>query len=331
MKRYRIGKIRGLQQIADSHGIFAMCAMDHRGSLQKMIAPADPKSVGYVQMVERKRELCAALAPYSSAVLLDPDTGAAQSILSGDLPGHVGLLVSMEASGYGGGAEGRVTELLPGWNAAKVKRMGGSAGKLLLYFRPDLEALASKQLKVVETVAADCAAADLAFLVEPKTYAIGEEIKHPELLARRLPDLVIETARRITALDVDVLKAEFPADMKYEKDEGKLADLCRRLDGASRVPWVVLSAGVDYETFARQVEIACRAGASGFLGGRAIWQEAMAIEDRTERVRYLQTTVADRMKHLSEIAAKYGTPWYKKMGAPDGRIGDLPQKWYEGY
>ncbi len=331
MERLRIGKIRGLQQIADSHGIFAMCAMDHRGSLQKMIAPRDPKSVGYEQMVERKRELCAALAPYSSAVLLDPDTGAAQTILSGDLPGHVGLLVSMEASGYGGGAEGRVTELLPGWNAAKVKRMGGSAGKLLLYFRPDLPELATRQLHVVETVAADCTAADLAFLVEPKTYAVGEEVGRPELLAKRLPELVIGTARQITALDVDVLKAEFPADMNYEKDKGRLMDLCRRLSEASRVPWVVLSAGVDYETFALQVEIACRAGASGFLGGRAIWQEAMSIGDRAERMHYLRTTVADRMKRLSEIAAMHGVPWYKKLGAPDGRMGDLPPKWYEGY
>ncbi|MBM3133339.1 MAG: tagatose 1,6-diphosphate aldolase [Chloroflexi bacterium] len=331
MGKLRIGKTRGLQQIANAQGIFTMCAMDHRGSLEKMIDSKNPGSVGYDQMVERKRELCGALAPYSSAVLLDPDTGAAQCISSGDLPGGVGLLVSMEASGYGGGAEGRVTELLPGWNASKIRRMGGSAGKLLLYFRPDLKDLAAKQLEVVKKAAADCEASDLAFLVEPKTYPVGDEIKRPELLAKRLPDLVIDTARMITPLNIDVLKAEFPADMKYEKDDGKLLDYCRRLNEASRAPWVVLSAGVDYETFAKQVEIACRAGASGFLGGRAIWQEVMPIKDKKERVTYLRTTVADRMKRLDEIATKYGTPWHKKTGATSGKTGDIPQKWYEGY
>ncbi|MFA4836663.1 MAG: tagatose 1,6-diphosphate aldolase [Dehalococcoidia bacterium] len=326
-----IGKTRGLQQIATSDGIFAMCAMDHRGSMQTMIDKKNPKSVNYQKMVQYKQELCAALAPHSSAVLLDPNFGAAQCVASGDLPGHVGLLVSMEATGYGGGAEGRVTEMLQGWNAKKIRRMGGSAGKLLLYYRPDLEDLAAKQLEVVRQTARDCAESDLAFLVEPKTYPVGDEIKNPESLANRLPKLVIDTARQITSLDIDVLKAEFPADMKYEKDKGKLLDICRQLSEASRAPWVVLSGGVDYETFATMVEIACKGGASGFLGGRGIWQEAMDMKDKKERLRYLSTTCADRMKHLSEIAAKHGAPWYKKVKTSSEKIAGVPENWYESY
>lgn len=328
MQNLRIGKIRGLQQIANHDGIFVMCAMDHRGSLQKMIDKEDPKSVNYQEMVKHKQELCSTLAPYSSAVLLDPNSGAAQCINSGDLPGNVGLLVSMEATGYGGGSEGRITELLPGWDAGKIKRMGGSAGKLLLYYRPDLNDLASKQLEVVSQAASDCDLSDLAFLIEPKTYPINDEIANPEIMASRMPKLVIETARQITKLDIDVLKAEFPADMRYEKDEGKLLDLCQQLDEASSVPWVVLSAGVDYDVFARQVEIACRGGASGFLGGRAIWQEAMEIGDENERVCYLSTICADRMKRLAEIAIKHATPWYKK-GSRD--FSDVPEEWYKSY
>ena len=331
MGKLRIGKIRGLQQIANSAGIFVMCAMDHRGSLHRMIDKENPKAVSYQEMVEHKQELCAALAPHSSAVLLDPNLGAAQCIASGDLPGDVGLLVSMEATGYGGGAEGRVTKLLDGWDAEKIKRMGGSAGKLLLYYRPDLEDLATKQLEVVRQAAADCDQSDLAFLVEPKTYPINDETGHPEILAAQLPNLVIQTARQITELDIDVLKAEFPADMQYEKDEGKLLDLCQQLNEASRVPWVVLSAGVDYEVFAKQVQIACRGGASGFLGGRAIWQEAMESKDKKERMHYLSTTGADRMKHLAEIATKYGSPWYKKMGETKGKMGNIAEEWYESY
>ncbi|MBI2201538.1 MAG: hypothetical protein HYU43_06310 [Armatimonadetes bacterium] len=42
ISRLSIGKIRGLQQIADGRGIFAICAMDHRGSMREMIDPDRP-------------------------------------------------------------------------------------------------------------------------------------------------------------------------------------------------------------------------------------------------------------------------------------------------
>ncbi len=54
MKNLTIGKIRGLQQIANPDGIFTMCAMDHRGSLRSMIDEENPGGVGYAEIVERK-------------------------------------------------------------------------------------------------------------------------------------------------------------------------------------------------------------------------------------------------------------------------------------
>src|SRR3990172_2049203 len=102
-----IGKIRGLQQISSSEGIFSICAMDHRESLKKMIAQARPGEVSYQDMVDQKIELCEILAPCSTAVLLDPIYGAAQCIASGVLPGRSGLLISTETSGYAGTSERR--------------------------------------------------------------------------------------------------------------------------------------------------------------------------------------------------------------------------------
>lgn len=324
-----LGKIRGLQQISTPQGILAMCAMDHRGSLREMIGEAHPGDVGYEEMVEHKLEMCAALAPCSSAVLLDPNYGAAQCITGGVLPGQVGLLVSLEASGYSGGKGARLTSLLEGWGAEKVKRMRGSAAKLLLYYRPDLEGLAARQLDTVSTAAQDCLREDLPFLLEPKTYLLEGE--QPQELAARKPELVIRTAEQVTALPIDVLKAEFPADPGTERDRGLLLELCRRLDAASRVPWVLLSAGVDFEVFCQQVELACQAGASGFLGGRAIWQEAVHLGDRAQRLTYLSTTAADRMKRLSEIAAKYGAPWYRKLGLSANELSRVAEGWYSTY
>ncbi|MBI2288698.1 MAG: tagatose 1,6-diphosphate aldolase [Chloroflexi bacterium] len=331
MKNLSIGKLRGLQQIANNDGILTMCAMDHRGSLRGMINARNPEKVGYAQMVERKLELCSCLAEHASAVLLDPIFGAAQCISQGVLPKSTGLLVSIEASGYEGGDEQRLTTLLDDWGVEKIKRMGAAAVKILLYYRPDLKQLARKQLDTVNKVAWDCIKYDLPFLVEPKSYLVGNEINHPEELAERLGKLVIDTARDVTGLPVDVLKAEFPADMRYKKDKAELIELCRQLDRTSPVPWVLLSGGVDFETFCQQVEFACRAGASGFLGGRAVWQEVMRIGDARERVRYLSTVGVDRLKRLNEIAGKYATPWYKKLGVAAQKLTDVSQDWYANY
>ncbi len=331
MKRLSIGKIVGLQRIANSDGMFIMCAMDHRESLSSMIKEGSTKEVGYEEMVERKLELCSTLAEYASAVLLDPVFGAAQCISHGVLPKSTGLLVSMEASGYSGEKDYRSSELLDNWSVEKIRRMGASAVKILVYYRPDLKELASKQLDTVNMVARECIKYDLPYLVEPRSYPIGSEINNPQEFASRQEELVIKTARDITALPIDVLKAEFPGGLSYKKDKSELIELCHQLDEASQLPWVILSAGVDFELFCWQVEIACQAGASGFLGGRAIWQEAMPIGDARERIQYLSTVGVDRLKRLTEIANKYAVPWYKRLGLAADELADISERWYQEY
>jgi tagatose 1,6-diphosphate aldolase len=326
MKKLTIGKLRGLQQIASPEGIFNMCAMDHRGSLRRIAG-----ELGYDQMVERKLEMCSQLAPHASAVLLDPTFGAAQCLSHGVLPKSTGLVVSVETSGYTGTSQQRLTQLLEGWNVEKIKRMGASAAKLLVYYRPDLIELANKLMDMIEAIGLECEKHDLPFVVEPLSYPIGEEVRNQAHFAKVKEQLVLKTARHIANLPIDVLKTEFPAELHYEKDKAKLTDLCRQLDKASPVPWVVLSAGVDFEAFCQQVEIACRGGASGFLGGRAIWQEAMHIDKAEERVKFLSTTGADRLKRLKEIAARYATPWYKKLGLTSHKLVPITEGWYQEY
>jgi len=327
-----IGKIRGLQQISTPGGIFIMCAMDHRGSLKAMLEKEQlDDEVNYQELVEYKLELCAALAPYSSAVLLDPNYGAAQCISRGVLPGHTGLLVSIEATGYESDPRGRITTLLNNWSAGKIRRMGGSAVKLLVYYRPDLNEVANKQLKTIQMVAEECLKYDIPFLVETQTYPIKGENTEKSKLAALKPGLVIETARQVTSLPIDVLKSEFPADLKYETDRSKLVQYCQKLDEASPIPWVILSAGVEYEVFRKEVEIACSSGASGFLGGRAIWQEIIHFTDKKDRLKFLSTTVVDRLKELADIATKYATPWYRKLGINAHELAAVPENWYVNY
>ena len=331
MKRLSIGKIRGLQQIANPDGMLTICAMDHRGSLRSMINEDNPGEVDYGEMVERKLELCSSLAKHASAVLLDPIFGAAQCISHSILPNDTGLLVSIEASGYSGGTENRLTKILDEWSVEKIKRMGASAVKILVYYRPDLKQLADEQLNTVNKVALECIKYDLPFLVEPMSYPIGDEINNPREFAAVREQLVIQTARDMTALPIDVLKAEFPADLRYKTDKTELIELCHQLDASSQVPWVILSRGVDFDFFYQQVEIASQAGASGFLGGRAIWQEAMQIDDTQKRVHFLSTVATDRLKRLNEVANKYALPWYKKLGISAHELTQTSENWYKEY
>lgn len=331
MKKLTIGKIRGLRQIANSDGILVMCAMDHRGSLQNMLNPENPKAVTYDQMVGFKLELCSTLSKYASGVLLDPIFGAAQCLSHGVLPKSTGLLVSVEATGYEGSKEHRITRLLDGWGVEKIKRMGASAVKILLFYRPDLRELADQQLSTIKILAADCIKYDIPFLVEPMSYPVTSAIKNPAELADIKSHLVIETARDVTALPMDILKAEFPGDIHYQRDSNELLKLCERLNEASMLPWVILSAGVDFDLFYQQVELACKAGASGFLGGRAIWQEVVRIQDSKDRVKWLSTIGANRVNKLAEVAAKYATPWYKKMGLSAAKLVPVTENWYKEY
>ena len=326
-----IGKLRGLQQLADCKGMMTMCAIDHRGALKRSLNEGDPDAVSYQDMVDFKLDLCQSIAPFASAILLDPEYGAGQAIAAGLLPASKGLLVSMEKTGYSGDSNARITELLPGWSVKKAKRMGASAVKLLIYFRPDLKDVASRQVDLVAKLAYQCIEEDIALLVEPVSYPIGERGASTKGFSQMKPELVIETARQVTALPIDVLKAEFPGDINFEKDEEKLLGFCRELNDASRLPWVLLSAGVDFDSFKKQVEIACKAGASGFLAGRALWQEGARIPLRKERLDFFRNTGAPRLKELAEIADSYGKPWYLRLGAKHGEFAPPAADWYRSY
>jgi tagatose 1,6-diphosphate aldolase len=331
MSRLSPGKLRGLQQVANAKGILTVCAIDHRESLRRALNEKNPESVSYRQMVDFKLDLVGVVAPFASAVLLDPIYGAGQAIASGVLSGHTGLLVSTEKTGYSGDSAARITELLPDWSARKVKKLGASAVKLLLYFRVDLKEIASKQLGLVGKVAKQCIEEDIPLLVESVSYPTAEEEDNPEEFFKKKPELVIEAARILTSLPIDILKSEFPADINYEKDENKLKSYCQELSQVSRLPWVLLSAGTDFEHFRKEVEIACKAGASGFMAGRALWQEAAQISSREERLDFFKSPTVSMLKELTHVAEEWATPWYVKMGYKDGRFPDLSEGWYRSY
>ncbi len=318
---YRLGARRGLAACASDRGTFVVLALDHRQNLRRELRPDAPDSVTYDEMVDFKRAVVRALSTTATGTLLDPEIGAAQCIADGSLPARAGLIVAIEATGFLGPTTARVSRVLDGWSVDQAKRMGASAAKLLVYYHPDAPNAADQE-RLVQEVAEACVDADLALFVEPLSFSLQEGQR---LIGEERRRVVVETARRLTKIGGDVLKAEFPYDPSIT-DEGRWADACAELDAVSSVPWVLLSGGVDDTTFAAQVRVACAAGASGVLAGRSVWAEA-ATMDPVARDAFLHSTARDRLLGLVELVEATGRPWDDRPGPLAGSP-DPGERWY---
>jgi tagatose 1,6-diphosphate aldolase len=314
--RLSIGKLRGLQRCTSEQGTFTCLALDHRQNLRK----ANPAFVDNANLSRFKLDVAATLADLSTAVLLDPEVSAAQAVAAGIIPKQVGLVVALESTGYSGDPNARHAQILPGWSEEKAKRMGADAIKLLVYYHPD-STTADEIEGFVKKVADDCRKYDLALMLEPLSYSLDATRK---LSSTEKKDVVTETARRLVIPGVDVFKAEFPLDATEEPDETKWKDACAEISAASPVPWILLSAAVNFEIYLHQVEVACHAGASGIAVGRAVWQEAVNL-DGDDRLAFLRTTGRDRLARLSAICTEFGKP------VTDFYSAQVPFDWYSNF
>jgi tagatose 1,6-diphosphate aldolase len=315
MKPISIGKLRGLQQISSERGTFTALALDHRQNLRK----ANPAFLSDEALSRFKLDVTSALASRATAVLLDPEVSAAQSIAQQAIPNDIGLVVAVESTGYTGDATARQAQIIPGWSIEKAKRMGASAVKLLVYYHPDSRT-ASEIETFIRQIAEDCIKHDLVLMLEPLSYSLDETKK---LSSEEKRYVVVETAKRLTRLGADILKAEFPLDVA-ETDQKVWADACAEISDASTIPWILLSAAVDYEVFLQQVENACNMGASGIAVGRAVWKEAVMMDDNG-RITFLHTTARERISRLTALCHALAKPY------TDFYQADAPFDWYQSY
>lgn len=316
------GKWRRLGQTATRKGVFVVLALDHRGNLQRAINPAGPALVSVEMIRDIKRDVAAALSPASSAILLDPETGAGEFIADIIIPSQTGLIMTLDATGYAGDPSERVTRILEGWSVEQISRLGAAGVKLLLYYHPDAPN-APDQRGLVERVAEACLTADLPFFLEPLSYSLDPQ--GGKLSSEEKQAVVTETARQLSPLGVDILKVEFPLDVKVEQDRTEWRQACVDLNEASVVPWILLSAGVDFDTYYQQVAVACESGASGVMAGRAIWKEATTLP-AAERREFLSTTALERMRRISALCADRAHPFTERLSALP-----LPFDWYRLY
>jgi tagatose-1,6-bisphosphate aldolase len=316
------GKLHRLRNCSTAAGRFVILAADHRNSLRRALMPDAPDRVGYATLAGLKAELVQALSPAASAVLLDPEFGLGQCLTAGAIAPGSGLVVAVGSTGYGGSSGNRTSGLLAGWTVEKAARLGADGVKLLVHYHPEAPGAAAQE-DLVARVAEDCQTHELPFFLEPLTYPLDSQ--HTKLPSAEKRELVVETAKRLTPLGADVLKAEFPVDPAAEESERAWATACRELTAASCVPWVLLSAGVSFESFLRQAAVACAAGASGILAGRALWAEALAMAEPDRRA-FLHAVAEERLSVLRQVVDSQARPWLALFEVPR-----MTEGWFAAY
>ena len=185
-------------------------------------------------------------------------------------------------------AGGPMVEIEPGLSVEKIKLMGADAVKLLAPFEPGEPISAEHQFALIEHVYSECKKYDILFLLEPVAVPYNGETKTDARYIDRKAETVIESARQISRY-CDVYKAEFPGTLGHDSDD-QLSDNLHALSEASESPWVLLSAGVDYPDYFKQVQLAMECGCSGVLGGRAFWKEYFLQDGEEARTRFAATT-----------------------------------------
>jgi tagatose 1,6-diphosphate aldolase len=312
------GKLRGLQRISNPNGTLTMLALDQNSSMIEMAQKAlkgkgKDREPSYAEIVEAKLDLMRQMAPAASGTLIDGYYGAWSAIASEAIPPHTGMLVRVEKSGSPKNAVGApMGEIEPGWSVEKIKLMGADAVKLLAPFEPGEPISAEHQLALIDQVAADCRRYDILFLLEPVAFPYGGEKKTDAAYLARKAETVIESARQLSRY-CDVYKAEFPGTLGRDSDD-QLRDNLHALSESSVRPWVLLSAGVDYPDYYKQVELAMDCGCSGVLGGRAFWKEYFLQDGEDARTRFAATEGRKRVADVDVIVREHGTPWFAKYG-----------------
>lgn len=313
-----IGKYRHLMRCSDADGFFTMLAIDHRANLREQLEQQQP--ITDDEFVAFKQTIIQAVLPQSTALLADPDFGIGAGIAERRIPGQIGLLSPIEVTDYGLHPSKRTMELIPNWTVEKIKLMGGDGIKMLLPYHPEDDN--SDKLTYVQSIIDDCTKYDLPYFLEPIAYSRNPEqpLSNTELL-----EIMIEMAKTFSEMGVDVLKLQFPVDAKQSRDESEWLSACEAVTAACTVPWALLSAGVDYDTFAIQARIACESGASGVIVGRAVWKDAVSLNG-DERHAFLNKIAVPRMAELNAICREHATPWWEGVTAPESNIG-----WYTDY
>ncbi len=300
----RAGRPGDLSALARPSGTFAMVATDQRESLRTIYAEQTGTHVGDGTLRDFKVAAARALSPHASAILVDTTFGLRPILTCGALHGGCGLIVAADALVQAPGGPVTDTDLDDQVDPDAARGWGAAALKLLIVWRDDDER--ERRRRTAESFIRICRASGLLSVVE---VVVREPARTTTAWDRE--SAAVEAAREMATLRPDLYKAEVP--FLGQADPSAIERGSQALTEAVAGPWVVLSAGVPLERFGDAVEAACRGGASGFLAGRAIWSDAIALDGLTRR---LEEISVPRLQRLSATVDRVARPWWEAAGSP---------------
>jgi tagatose 1,6-diphosphate aldolase len=299
-------ELRGYQQICGANGAIMVIACDQRGGIRQILAdtPEERAKISDAMLGDVKADVVQYLASEAPCVLLDPVCAVPRVVDEGVLPRDVALLVGLDASGYDTDANGHwQSRLAPGIDARRVREVGGTGGKIMVYLRADREGANGHNMEIIRRCIEDFAREDLLLVVEFLTYALPGEDKAD--YKAKFPALIEGGTRMCLDAGAKVLKLPYPGTVQ---SCAAITAMC------GDVPWSVLSAGVDHETFLGQVEIAMDNGAAGVIAGRALWKDCVFL-DRARQREALVSKAVPRLKEIQAILERFPRSLQRALAA----------------
>ncbi|GKV88614.1 tagatose-bisphosphate aldolase [Pectobacterium carotovorum] len=287
---------RGYQLICNATGAMMVIACDQRGGMRTLLAPTSEAQAAITNEIlgNTKYDITRYLAAEAGCVLVDPICAIPGLIDEKILPRDTGLLIGLDASGWETTPEGyRISTMVEGVTARKVREWGATGGKIMIYLRPDIPDANTRNLATLRTVIQDFAQEDLLLVVEFLTYPLENESR--EAYTRLLPELIPAGCLACIEQGAKVLKIPYPGS---DEACARVTTLC------GDIPWAVLSAGVDHATFLPQVESALKNGASGVIAGRSLWKDCISL-DRNVSKEKLSTIAVSRLNDIQALLKRY--------------------------
>ncbi len=287
---------RGYQQICGDDGAMMVIACDQRGGMRTLLAKTaeEQAKISNAMLGLTKMDIAAYLARPAGCVLVDPLCAVPGLVDEGVLHRSTGLLIGLDASGFDLTPEGyRISNMVEGITARRVRELGGTGAKIMIYLRSDVAAANTVNMATLERVIAEFAAEDLLLVVEFLTYALPDEA--PEAYAAKIPSLIEGGSKLCLDAGSKVLKIPYPGTPQACAN---ITAMC------GDVPWAVLSAGVDHATFLGQVETSMANGASGVIAGRSLWKDCISL-DRSVTKERLETIAVPRLREIQTVIARH--------------------------
>lgn len=296
------GKYRGLCRLSDADGFFRMTAVSQRPAMEQVVArlSADQR-YDFRRVSDLKATILRVWSRFSSAVMVDPQYGYPTSL--SHLNHRTGLVLAVERGDLERTSGGIRNHLYREDIVAKAKRLGVDAINLSLWFRPDADkSVVAHQKELVEQVGEQCCDFDIPFLLSPLLYSLSSD--EPSTAGRGEMLLAMVREFQNERYGVDALQLENP------EQANPTQEFFSALGSAIHLPWIMLTAGTGIESFREVLGYAFRAGASGYLGGRALWaSQAEKYPDLDAIAGLIETEMVPVAKQLDQLAQKFARPW----------------------